>query len=451
MRCNASSTSTGNNEKTLPCNDDCAKLERNRKLALALNIDQETHTNDHVPYSAETLNLYQSIGQKWASDQEREFRVFAADEGERRLRFKPMPSSKRAFLHHLAEDFSMDSESMDPEPHRHVAVFKTPKFVSAPNKTLRECIRIRRREGAFAAQQQLEAAQAKALRSDQAQSWNGFLITNSRFALTVDEVENETRAVAGPGSSTKLDFNIQFLPDGNVALKARQPSQRPTPAVSDNEDYTTPASKVLHNILLSLKAPLFRAFSTYKFGTLQLARFDSSLNVLRRESDTISGGGWSQVAAKAAAPRRPLQQQEQVSTNTFTVLGGGAKKKAESAKKKKVPKEEVVDDWADAVKSMEALEMPQERSEDGGLVNGEVQADGAREEVVEDTKAVPANAASSEVLPDRTGTQNFADTKPVPADAANSEEPLDGVETHSLDDKQAEELPASRHDPNDVD
>lgn len=426
MRCNASSSSVGNTEKTLTCNDECAKLERNRKLALALNIDQETHSNDHVPYSTETLNLYQSIGQKWASDQEREFRVFAADEEERRLRFKPMPSTRRAFLHHLAEDFGMDSESMDPDPHRHVAVFKTPKFVSAPNKTLRDCIRIRKREGAYAAQQQLEAAQAKAQRSDQAQSWNGFLITNPRFALTVDEVENETRAVAGPGSSTKIDFNIQFLPDGNVALKARQPSQKPSPVVSDNEDDMTPASKVLHNMLLSLKAPLFRAFSTYKFGTLQLARFDASLNVLRRESDTISGGGWSQVAAKAAAPRRPIQQQERVSTNTFTVLGGGAKKKAESDKKKKVQKEEVVDDWADAVESMEAMEMPQERDADGRLVKGDAHADDIEDGVVEDTKAVPA-------------------------DAANSQVPSGGITTPAVEERRPEELPTSGHDPDDVD
>ncbi|KAI4133307.1 MAG: hypothetical protein LQ347_002234, partial [Umbilicaria vellea] len=142
IRCNASKSSEGNGKKTLKCDEECARLERNRRLALALNIDPEAHKDDHIPYSAETLRMFQEHV-KWAQTQEREFRVFAADEAERRLRFKPMPANQRAFIHALADDFGFDSESMDPEPHRHVAIFKTPKFVTAPMKTLAECVRIR--------------------------------------------------------------------------------------------------------------------------------------------------------------------------------------------------------------------------------------------------------------------------------------------------------------------
>lgn len=96
--------------------------------------------DDHIPYSAKTLELFRD-NTKFCQSYEREFRVFAADDQEKRLRFKPMQAIQREFLHSLAEDFGLDSESQDPEPHRHVCVFKTPRFVSAPMKTLAQCVK----------------------------------------------------------------------------------------------------------------------------------------------------------------------------------------------------------------------------------------------------------------------------------------------------------------------
>jgi transcriptional repressor NF-X1 len=124
----------------LECNDECLRLQRNAKLAAALNIDPATHIDDHIPYSAKTLELFRE-STKFCQIYEREFRVFAADEKEKRLRFKPMKANQREFIHSLAEDFGLDSESQDPEPHRHVCIFKTPRFVSAPMKTLAQCVK----------------------------------------------------------------------------------------------------------------------------------------------------------------------------------------------------------------------------------------------------------------------------------------------------------------------
>lgn len=111
IKCNASKLSEGNSKKSLTCDDECARLARNQRLALALNIDPEAHKDDHIPYSSATLKLFRE-NVKWAQIQEREFRVFAADESEKRLRFKPMPAHQRQFLHLLSEDFGFDSESM---------------------------------------------------------------------------------------------------------------------------------------------------------------------------------------------------------------------------------------------------------------------------------------------------------------------------------------------------
>jgi len=319
---------------SLVCDAECARLERNRKLAVALNIDSANRTDDHVPYSAETLDLF-AEHPKWCTDQEREFRVFAADESEKRLRMKPMPAHQRSFLHHLSEDFGFDCESMDPEPHRHVAIFKTPRFVAPPNKTLRDCARIRKGQRATANAE--AAAAAKARSSVMNDPYNGFLLTNPKFALMLDDIETAVAvvqqqvAVTAPASSapaqtaTKLAFSVQFLSNGNVALKVQPSAAQP--------------SNIVELALKDLRFPLARAFNAYTppLGTLQLCRFDESLNVLRRELDTSSEGGWSQVAAKAAATRRAPEAKPAVAESGFLVLGNlAARKKRDEEEKKRV-------------------------------------------------------------------------------------------------------------------
>ncbi|KAH6651091.1 hypothetical protein F5144DRAFT_617760 [Chaetomium tenue] len=142
VRCQATALNPSPAGKsTLACDDECRRLQRNRKLAQALDIDPSTHADEHIPYSDTSLRLFRE-NVSWAQTQERQLRVFAAAPEEKRIRFKPMPPHQRAFLHALAEDFGLDSESQDPGPHRHVCVFKTPRFVSAPGKTLGQCLQV---------------------------------------------------------------------------------------------------------------------------------------------------------------------------------------------------------------------------------------------------------------------------------------------------------------------
>jgi len=302
MKCNASKTSEGNSKKTLACDDECARLERNRKLALALNIDPDAHKDDHIPYSADTLKMFQE-NVKWAQVQEREFRVFGNDEHEKRLRFKPMQPHQRAFLHALAEDYGLDSESMDPEPHRHVAMFKTPRFVMAPTKTLAECVKVK-------------AALA------------------SSAEATADN---------------SLTFEISFLPTDEVVLKAH-----PTTKLSSSSDKDVEAA------LKSLKTALaLTIHAKHLASTVQLCAFDSSVNIVRREVDDAAGnGGWSQVAAKAAAPRRAPVQAAVGAKSVYTVLGSRlaeAKRKREREEKER-EKLVVVDDWEAEVRREEEEE-----------------------------------------------------------------------------------------------
>ncbi|TVY55501.1 FKBP12-associated protein 1-like [Lachnellula cervina] len=312
IRCLASKTSDGNNGKVLECTEECLKLQRNAKLATALNIDPATHLNDHIPYSQTTLDLFREAP-KFAQTQEREFRVFASDENEKRLRFKPMQASQRAFIHALADDFGLDSESQDPEPHRHVCIFKTPRFVSAPMKTLSQCIKLK------AIPIAAPEPSSKGLVSS-AEPYNAFLLSNPKFGLTIDELHTDLHSeFAAAGFEA---FDVAFLPSGDIVLKPL-----PTHFL---------AAQKLELSLSSAKPSIVKKVKALELATsTTLCAVDNNLNVARREDDNASGGGWSQVA-KGAGRKVVAREKEVGHKSSFTVLG---------IKKKESKKEEVADDW----------------------------------------------------------------------------------------------------------
>ena len=328
MKCNASKTNEGNTNKTLPCDDECTRLARNQKLALALNIDPESRKDQHVPYSSDTLKLFRE-NVKWSQTQERELRVFVTEENEKRLRFKPMPSHQRTFLHLLAEDFGLDSESLDPEPHRHVCIFKTPRFVFAPRKTLAECIRIKAEAEALSNTEQQEKLTADNI------PFNGFLLSGPRFGTLLEDVRHEVQPILG--NASVLKFDIAYLPSEEIALRARPASAS-----------TSMAAPALATKLKSLKPAIVSIVASKSLATSAgLCTLDESLNILRKEQDTAASDGWSKVAAKGSSTPRTAPPQAAIgSKSVYTVLGSKlreAKKKREEDDRR--AQDEIVDDW----------------------------------------------------------------------------------------------------------
>jgi transcriptional repressor NF-X1 len=381
-KCGASRQSDGNTKKTLKCDEECARLERNHKLALALNVDPE-HQTDHIPYSTDTLNMYQQ-NSTWAAGQEKQLRLFAADEEAKRLRFKPMQSHQRAFVHSLAEDFGFDTESMDPEPHRHVCIFKTPRFVMAPMKTLAECARTRQVQRPIPAPAATATLRPKPSNTT-ADPYNAFLVTNPRFALTVEEVSSVVKAVLAK-TSFRLELEVNFLPSEAVTLKP------PLVARLNMEE------REMQKLLESIQEPLSQAFAAQKVGKVQLARLDSSLNILRKESDVGPGSGWSTVAAAKGAPLRQVPR-----GMTFGNKGGFAVLSLSSKKKKEKPAE-VVEDW-------EAAEEQEEEKEKGvSGVNSAVVSENEDAGASSRPRSVVADGSSDEALvPTTPGTARWAD------------------------------------------
>jgi len=297
----------------------------------------------------------------WAVAQEKVLRLFAANPEERRLRFKPMSRQQRAFVHSLAEDFGFDSESMDPEPHRHVAIFKTPRFVMAPMKTLAECVRIRQIQRATIPAPTPTALSSRPKPSNTSvDPYNAFLITNPRFALTIEEVVAVLRNTL-PKTDSPLELEVNFLPSEEVALK---------PPIAARVNIP---EREIQAMLESIKSPMLQAFTSQKIGKLQLARLDASLNVLRRETDVDAlGAGWSHVAAKGA-PVRHAQQSTPIGTKGgFAILSlNSAKKRKEKPKSEPA---EVADDWEAA----EELEEEKEKGASGANSGFNSEAEGSQ-------------------------------------------------------------------------
>jgi hypothetical protein len=200
------------------------------------------------------------------------------------------------------------------------------------------------------------AAPAKIKPINPLQPYNGFVISKPRFGLTIDEVRNEVNAVLDPTSP--FTFDIEFLPSEEVVVKAMS---------------RTLAATDLERALQQLRNPLATAVAGKALGSLQLCNMDSSLNIVRLESDNTGGDGWSRVAAKKAAPRVAMSSGGfGLARNAFAMLdgsgGGGSGGKVTFAKKAPVKRKEekkvVVDDW-------EAAELAEEAKEggesDGGL------------------------------------------------------------------------------------
>ncbi|KAF4275370.1 hypothetical protein CNMCM8812_001815 [Aspergillus fumigatus] len=195
-RCNAAAASKGPVPQAtrgpsltpLACDDECARLERNRALASALGVEINPTTTaasnlspSTLPYSTETLDLYVQLSStsplSTLQTYESTLHSLAISTTQRSVRFQPAKSPLRAFIHSLAADWGFASESFDPEPHRHVFVLKpttwTPPLlgvgpensIGIGGKSVGECVKLRERQRLKEREaQRLAAAEAKALK-----------------------------------------------------------------------------------------------------------------------------------------------------------------------------------------------------------------------------------------------------------------------------------------------
>jgi transcriptional repressor NF-X1 len=234
-----------------------------------------------------------------------------------------MPSAKRQFLHLLAEDYGLESASEDTEPHRYVVVYKGPRFVSAPNKTIAQCVKIREKQAAAAASAKSSIAPAGAVTA--ADPFNALLLISPRFGLTVEEV---CEALGNDFSSQpSLHFSVHFLPTEEVLIRASAPYSA----------FLSPSAT--EQTLTNLKRQISETISRAKLASnVILCHASSAEHVSRRENfSKPDASGWSAVAGRAATKVAVVSEEPTAKGTGRRLLG---------LKKKKVEKEPDKPTWA---------------------------------------------------------------------------------------------------------
>lgn len=248
--------------------------------------------------------------------------MFASSPNELRLRYKPMPSPQRQFLHVLADDYGLESRSEDSEPHRYVVVFKGPRFVSAPTKTISQCVKIRATQAADAAAAAAASRGPSPPPGPAIEPFNALLLTSPRFGLTVEDVNSSLGSHLAKQPS--IHFNVEFLPTEEVLIRA----------TVSYSSFLSPAA--VGNALTSLKPGILESVRRSEMaGNVFLCHVDSDNHVTRREdSGRQDASGWSAVAGRAAARKESPMPEEPTARGSGRRLLGLKKKKPNESRER---------------------------------------------------------------------------------------------------------------------
>jgi transcriptional repressor NF-X1 len=247
-----------------------------------------------------------------------------------------------------------------------VCIFKTPRFVAAPQKTLAQCLRL----ATVAANLNAAASSLKptppatASQPPKPQAFNALLLKDPRFGLTIDELD----AALGPElavasrSGPALSFTTNFLPSDEVLVRA-------VPILTAAAVATSLAAtpQAVESALAGIKASISKTVSRLGLaGAVSLCHVDaSSQEITRREGGTAAdGGGWNAVASRGAW-RKTLNKvstsaaasaSEQRAPSAFVALRKleVRKKEAAAAAAAAVEDESVEEDWLAAVEKEES-------------------------------------------------------------------------------------------------
>lgn len=216
----------------------------------------------------------------------------------------------------LADDYGLESRSEDIEPHRYVLVFKGPRFVSAPSKTLAQCIKIRATQAAEAAAAAAASAPPSPPLGPVLDPLNAMLLTSPRFGLTVEEVTSSLAKDLSQQPS--ITFKTAFLPSDEVLIRA----------TVQYSSFMSPAG--VEKALISLQTSVAQTVRKSEIaGHVFLCHVDEDNHITRRDDlRQDAAGGWSAVAGRAAAKKESSFSEEPPARTGGRRLLGLKKKKA---------------------------------------------------------------------------------------------------------------------------
>ena len=129
----------------LECDDECRRIQRNKKLAEALSINPDearattvVYTDFLLDYAKRNSEFVQSVERDMAQLVEETRRLNAA---KRCHAFKPMKKNERHVVHELATFYGLETQSMDPEPLRSVTAYAIAGLCKLPSILLSDMAR----------------------------------------------------------------------------------------------------------------------------------------------------------------------------------------------------------------------------------------------------------------------------------------------------------------------
>ncbi|KAK7010253.1 protein shuttle craft [Biomphalaria glabrata] len=132
--------------KRLECDSNCAMLERNRRLALALEIkNPDLQAKLGNPAFTEFLKDYAKKNLKFASNVEKNLNTLVQSakqslQSSRSFAFQSMNRDQRRFVHELAEFYGCQTQSYDSEPNKNVVATAQKEKCWLPNVTLTQLV-----------------------------------------------------------------------------------------------------------------------------------------------------------------------------------------------------------------------------------------------------------------------------------------------------------------------
>jgi transcriptional repressor NF-X1 len=132
-------------QQQLECDDECRIQQRNRNFAQALSINVDEQRPALVVYT-DFLRDYAKKNFEFVQVIERQFNQLVEETQRHRVSkrcysFKPMKTNERHLIHELATVYGLETQAMDPEPHRNVVAYASFGTCKLPSVTLSETVR----------------------------------------------------------------------------------------------------------------------------------------------------------------------------------------------------------------------------------------------------------------------------------------------------------------------
>ncbi|KAI1300369.1 hypothetical protein EDD11_006234 [Mortierella claussenii] len=209
--CNASAENPWDGKpRMIKCNDYCLIAERNKRVALALEIEEGSGApGPRIPeYDAYVLD-YAAANMEFTLKIEKQLAEWVADTTKPILYFPPMKGHRRKFVHELAAHYDVTSESVDVEPYRSVNV-RRQLNTSVPDLLASQACRQKRSAGTTSAGSTTVEQLRKPMIKDPV---NAIYLHELAFGLTRSELAVQLAPIFG-----NIKYGIRWLTDDDAVL-----------------------------------------------------------------------------------------------------------------------------------------------------------------------------------------------------------------------------------------